>query len=146
MKPRHPSSMGQRRGVAIVLLSLATLAAAPALAQPSLEFSITAGAGTRSVDGPGDIPGPEPESFARRAEPAGKSSCLTNRQARRGLRVHDFDNIEIGKAVSDSKVEVRANYGGSLYRMELDRCSGRVSGVERVGRNPIGGFGLQFGY
>lgn len=120
--------------------------AVPAVAQPSLEFNI--GASTpRAADSVGEFAPPDtPPAMAERSDPAEKPGCLSNRELRRGLRGHDFDNIEIGRPIGPDVFEVHANYGGSLYRMALDRCSGKVSDVKKVGRNRIGGFGLQFGY
>ena len=135
-----------RPGPLLGLLAALLLTSAAA-AQPSLEFNI-GGSGPRMADGFGEVSDPEDDAVAQVGK-GGESimaGCLTNRQVRRGLRGHDFDNIKIGRAIRGDVFEVQANYGGSLYRMTLDRCSGKVSDVEKLGRNRVNGVGLQFGY
>lgn len=145
-----PISMRIVRGLGLALCVSAMLAG-PSMAQPSLEFNIGASVPSLAPDAPdigGSMPDPGDDVVARRPAPEARVSdkCLSNRQVRRGLRAHDFDNIDIGRQLSGDAVEVMANYGGSLYRMSLDRCSGKVSNVERLRRNGLGGFGLQFGF
>lgn len=127
--------------VAVVALALgaASVAAlpAPAMAQSS-SFSLQLGGGDGSLTFRfGD------DRYDRERV----RICLTNAQIRRGLRAHGYRNIDIVRELRRNRVEVVASYGRSWYRLQVDRCTGKVRVIERLRRGfPSGGFGLQFNF
>jgi hypothetical protein len=77
--------------------------------------------------------------------------CLTNREVRRGIAAYGFRRVEIVRELRRDRVEVRAVYGNWLYSMRVDKCTGEVNRVRRIGRVfgggfNGGGFGLQFNF
>jgi hypothetical protein len=75
-----------------------------------------------------------------------KRECLTNREIRRGLNRAGFDDIRFVDR-QGVRVKVIADFGRRTYSMTINRCTGRVSNIERLRRGPGGpGFGLQFNF
>lgn len=74
--------------------------------------------------------------------------CLTDRQIRRGLRAHGFTQVRFVAELGRNRVEVRARFGRWVYRMRVNRCTGRVDRVQRIRRinRGGGGFGLHFDF
>lgn len=132
------STLRKTGHAAVVVLALgaatATAVPTPAMAHsPSFSFSIDlGGADLRLRHG----------DFARKF-------CLTNKQIHRGLRAEGFRNIDILGGIGRNRVEVSASFRGRFYLLVVDRCTGKVRVVERLGRRgpPSGGsFGLQFNF
>ncbi|MDB5542376.1 MAG: hypothetical protein JWQ89_4103 [Devosia sp.] len=73
-----------------------------------------------------------------------KRECLTNREIRRGLNRSGFDNVRFVDR-QGVRVYVLADYGRRTYSMTVNRCTGRVSNIERVRRGG-GGYGGYNGY
>jgi hypothetical protein len=126
-----------RAAVVALALGAATVTAipTPAMAQPSFNFSIELGGGNLQF---------------RRGD-RDRRFCLSNAQVRRGLRAHGFRDIDIVRERNRNRVVVIARYGRSLYRLQVNRCSGQVRIIERIRRGgfpggPRGGFGLQFNF
>lgn len=133
------------RAAAIALaLGAATISAVPTpvmahpvVAQsPSFSFSIEIGGGR------GDL--------RFRGGDRDRRFCLSNAQIRRGLRAEGFYDIEIVGERGRNRVEVIASFGRRTYLLTVNRCTGRVQIIERLGRGgrdgPRGGFGLQFNF
>lgn len=128
-----------RAAVVAVALGAATVTMmpAPAIAQsPSFSFRLDLGGGADLRFRRGDID---------------LDFCLTNRQIVRGLRAQGFRNIDIVGSRGRNRVEVIASFRGRFYLLLVNRCSGQVRIIERLGRGgfrdgPRGGFGLQFNF
>jgi len=144
-----------RAGRALVLaatLGATGLAAMPAQAasQPSFNFQLGIG-----NDG-GVI------TFENGRTPRGSfpiKKCLTNRQIERGLERHGFDDADVVRNLSKTRVLVSAEWGRYDYSLKVNRCSGKVYDIERIRRAPRpdfnwpnhgwdndGGFGFKFRY
>ncbi|RYE47920.1 MAG: hypothetical protein EOP24_08795 [Hyphomicrobiales bacterium] len=72
-----------------------------------------------------------------------KRDCLTNNEVRRGLRRAGFDDIRFVDR-RGVRVKVVADYGRRTYAMTINRCTGRVSDIERLRRPYSPGFQFQF--
>jgi hypothetical protein len=122
----------QKAGRAIVVaaaLGASSLAAMPAQAasQPSLNFQLGIGNdGSVITFGAGRAP--------RGSFPIKK--CLTNRQIERGLERHGFDDANVVRNLSNTRVLVRADWGRYDYSLKVNRCSGQVYDIERIRRAP----------
>ena len=71
--------------------------------------------------------------------------CMDDRQIRRGLSAHGFDNVRVRRDLGRNRVEVTGAYGRWTYSMRVDRCTGYVDRMERM-RPGRGGFGFQFDF
>jgi hypothetical protein len=115
---------GRTAAVALVLGATAVTAMpAPAMAQSfKFDFQINGGGADYSW------------GYDRRGKRI-KRDCLNRDEIRRGLRRLDFENIRF---VDESRRRVRviAEYdpNNRLYSMEIHRCSGKVTDIERVRR------------
>ena len=138
-----------RAAVVALALGATTLTAAPAFAQdaPSgFTLQLPGGDTQRSQtfgNGPGPNHGGWDDDYGFR--------CLTNREVRRGIAAYGFRRVEIVRELRRDRVEVRAVYGNWLYSMRVDKCTGEVNRVRRIGRVfgggfDGGGFGLQFNF
>lgn len=74
-----------------------------------------------------------------------KRDCLTNNEIRRGLRRSGFDDIRFVDR-RGVRVKVVADYGRRTYAMTVNRCTGRVSDIERLRRAYRPGFQFQFSF
>lgn len=122
-----------RAAIVAVTLGAAALSAAPVQAQSfNFEFGIQGGGNSFSY---GFDQG---RKFKR--------ECLTNREIRRGLNRAGFDDIRFVDR-QGVRVKVIADFGRRTYSMTINRCTGRVSNIERLRRGHGGpGFGLQFNF
>jgi hypothetical protein len=135
---------GSRAALVALALGAASFAGAatPAMAQPTFNFDF-------GISG-GD------SNFSFQMGKGGvriKRACLDNNEIRRGLSRSGFNDIRIGNR-RGNKVQVVAEWrrDGRDYSMNVDRCTGRVTDIQRVrggwGNGPRrpggGGFGLQF--
>lgn len=136
--------------VALVAMTLgaATVTAMPAQAQSNPSFNFQLGIGNDGnvlSFGFGNKKGFHPIR-----------NCLTDRQVINGLRHYGFRNIEIVNRLSRTRVQVEASFRGRDYRMTVNRCTGEVTNIRRVGGHnppprprpfndgPGFGFGFQF--
>lgn len=74
--------------------------------------------------------------------------CLTDRDIHRQLRQHGYEDARLGRE-RRGVVEATARHRGWIYSMEIDRCSGRISGVRELHpahRGDRRGFGNNFYY
>lgn len=129
------STLRKSGRAAIVALALGAVSFTPmpAMAQSfSFEFGIDGGGSSFSF------------GTNRRGDRI-RRDCLTNNEIRRGLRREGFDDIRFLDR-SGRRVEVIADYGRATYRMTVNRCTGRVSNIERLRRHRRPGFGLQFNF
>jgi hypothetical protein len=147
-----------RAAVLAVVLGASALTAMPAQAapgDPSFNFNLQLpdggnlqlGTGNQNRPAPGFRPGPGRPDF-----------CLTDRQIRFQLGDNGFDNVRVGRDLRRGWVEVFATNRRGAYTMQVNRCTGQVSNIQRIRRNgpdfgpgngpgrPGAGFGLQFGY
>jgi hypothetical protein len=80
--------------------------------------------------------------------------CLTNRQVERGLEWYGFDDADVVRKLSKSRVLVIAEWNGRFYSMTVNTCSGEVYNVKRLRKGhdfwdgphkggPKGGFGYE---
>jgi hypothetical protein len=79
-----------------------------------------------------------------------KRDCLTTNEIRRGLRRAGFDDIRFVDR-QGIRVRVIADFGRRTFSMTINRCTGRVSNIERVRRGGGGGgggpgIGLEFNF
>lgn len=74
-----------------------------------------------------------------------KRDCLSNSEIRRGLRRSGWSDIRFIDS-EGRRVRVIAEWDGNGrdYSMRINRCTGRVTDIERIRRRGGGGFGLQF--
>jgi hypothetical protein len=130
--------------VSALIAATAIAGAAPAQAQSfSFNFGINGGG----------------SSFSYGINPGGKKfkrGCLSNREIRRGLEDSGFYDVEI-RGDSGVRVRVIATWeeNDRDYSMRVNRCSGKVTDIERIrgGKGPgkpIGpgkpGMSFQFTY
>jgi len=79
--------------------------------------------------------------------------CLTDRQVERGLEWYGFDDADVVRKLSSSRVLVIAQDGNRFYSMTVNKCTGEVYNVKRLRKGhdfwdgpkkgPKGGFGWQ---
>jgi hypothetical protein len=137
-----------RAAVVALALGATTLSAAPAFAQgaPSgFSLQLPGNGDTQRSQTFGD--GPQGNHW----DDDYGFRCLTNREVRRGIAAYGFRRVEIVRELRRDRVEVRAVYGNWLYSMRVDKCTGEVNRVRRIGRVfgggfNGGGFGLQFNF
>ncbi len=122
----------KRAGRALVIaaaLGATGLATAPvqAASQPSLSFQF-------GIGNDGSI-----ITFGNDRAPRGSApikKCLTNRQIERGLERHGFDDADVIRNLSKTRVLVHAEWGRYDYNLKVNRCSGKVFDIERIRRAP----------
>ena len=121
-----------RAAIVAVTLGAAAFTAMPVQAQSfSFDFGIQGGGGNFSY---GFDNG---KRFQR--------ECLTNNEIRRELRRAGWDNIRFVDR-RGIRVKIVASWGRSTYAFNLNRCTGRVSNVERLRRPYFPGFNFQFSF
>jgi len=69
--------------------------------------------------------------------------CLTNNEARRGLQRMGWDDIRFVDR-HGVRVKVVADWGRRTYAMTVNKCTGRVTDIERLSRPYRPGFHFQF--
>ncbi|WP_137152079.1 hypothetical protein [Devosia sp. FKR38] len=62
--------------------------------------------------------------------------CLTNREVARGVAGYGYRDVQVVRELRRDRVDVQAVKRGYVYAMRVDKCSGRVSPPERIGRAP----------
>lgn len=121
-----------RAAIVAVTLGVTTFTALPVQAQSfNFDFGIRGGGGSFSYG----------FDNGRRI----KRDCLTNNEIRRGLRRSGFDDIRFVDR-RGVRVKVVADYGRRTYAMTVNRCTGRVSDIERLRRAYRPGFQFQFSF
>lgn len=78
--------------------------------------------------------------------------CLTNNQVEHGLEWYGFDNADVVKKLSKSKVLVIAEWNNKYYSMTVNKCTGEVYNVKKLKKGydfydnyngPNSGFGFE---
>jgi len=82
--------------------------------------------------------------------------CLTDKQVERGLEWYGFDDADVVRKLSNSKVLVVAEWNNRYYSMTVNKCTGEVYNVKRLKKGydfwdgpskgpkgPKGGFGFE---
>jgi hypothetical protein len=81
--------------------------------------------------------------------------CLTNSQVEHGLEWYGFDDADVVKKLSSSRVLVIAEWNNKYYSMTVNKCTGEVYNVKRLKKGfdfydddygykgPKGGFGFE---
>jgi hypothetical protein len=123
---------------AIVALTLGATAftAVPAMAQsgnPSFNFEF-------GIQGGGD-------NFSYRFDNGKrhKRECLTNNEVRRGLQRLGWRDIRFVDR-RGIRVKVVADWGRRTYAMTINKCTGRVTDIERLRQPFHPGFRFQFNF
>jgi len=91
-------------------------------------------------------------NFKKKWKPIRK--CLSNRQVENGLEWYGFDDADVVRKLSNSKVLVIAEWNHRFYSMTVNKCSGEVYNVKRLRKGhdfwdgphkggPKGGFGFE---
>lgn len=121
-----------RAAIVALTLGVTAMSAAPAQAQSfNFEFGIKGGGNNFA--------------FGFEKGKKFKRECLTNSEVRRGLQREGFDDIRFvdRKGV---RVKVVADYGRRTYAMTINKCTGRVTDIERLRRTYRPGFNFQFNF
>jgi len=123
-----------RAAIVALTLGAATLTAMPVQAQtgsPSFNFEF-------GIRGGGD-------SFSYRFDNGRRfrGECLTNNELRRGLRRLGWEDVRFVDR-RGVRVKVVADWGRRTYAMTINRCSGRVTDIERLRRSYTPGFRFEF--
>jgi hypothetical protein len=123
---------------AMVALTLGATAftAMPAMAQsgnPSFNFEF-------GIQGGGD-------NFSYGLERGKKfqRECLSTSEIRRALQRRGWDDVRFVDR-RGIRVKVVAEWGRWTYAMDINRCTGRVSNIERLRRPYFPGFHFQFNF
>lgn len=74
-----------------------------------------------------------------------KRECLTNNEVRRGLQRMGWDHIRFVDR-RGIRVKVVADWGRRTYAMTINKCTGRVTDIERLRRPYFPGFRFQFNF
>lgn len=121
-----------RAAIVAVTLGAAAFTAMPVQAQSfSFDFGIQGGGGSFSYG----------FDNGRRFQ----RECLTNREIRRALQRAGWDDIRFVER-RGVRVRIVADWGRRTYAFTLNRCTGRVSNVERLRRPYFPGFRFQFSF
>tara|TARA_R110002020_G_scaffold347168_1_gene560897 strand:+ start:414 stop:908 length:495 start_codon:yes stop_codon:yes gene_type:complete len=64
----------------------------------------------------------------------GGMRCLSDREVVRGVRAYGYDRVEITRQLRGDRVDLRAVKRNWVYAMRVDKCSGDVSRLDRLGR------------
>lgn len=125
-----------RAAVVALTLGATAFTAVPAQAQsgsPSFSFNF-------GINGGGDS-----FSFGINNGRQIRRACLTNNEIRRGLRARGWDDITFLDR-RGNRVTVLADWGRRTYKMVINRCTGRVSDIDRVYRTPGRGPGFTLNF
>lgn len=124
-----------RAAIVALTLGAASFTAMPAMAQSGptfqFEFGIQGGGNNFSY------------GFDRGRK--FKRECLTNREVRRGLERRGWDDIRFVDR-RGVRVKVVADWGRRTYAMTINKCTGRVTDIERLYRPFRPGFNFQFNF
>ncbi len=72
-----------------------------------------------------------------------KRECLTNSEVRRGLSRLGWDDIRFVQS-KGVRVKVVAEWHNKTYAMNINKCTGRVTDIERIRGSYRPGFHFQF--
>jgi hypothetical protein len=131
-----------RAALAALIIGAASVSAMPAqAANPNFSFGFNTGNGLTFYFGDG-------QQHRGLNKHRRQQVCMTNRQIRRDLRDSGFRQIRFGKA-QNGKVRVFAIRGRWEYKLNVNRCSGRVATLDRTRIRPVrhhgnNGVSLQF--
>jgi hypothetical protein len=125
-----------RAALIALALGASAFTAMPAQAQsgnPSFNFQF-------GIQGGGD-------SFSYRFDNGRRhrGECLTNNEVRRGLQRMGWDNVRFVDR-RGVRVKVVADWGRRTYAMTINKCTGRVTDIERLQRGYRPGFRFQFNF
>ena len=135
-----------RAAIVALTLGAASVTAMPAQAasSPSLSFQL-------GIGNDGGVMGFEFGTKKKGYFPIKK--CLTNSQVERGLERYGFDDADVVKRLSSTRVLVIAQWDWRYYSMKVNKCSGEVYDIHRLKKNqdyflgnpgqPFGGFGYK---
>ena len=146
------STLKKSGRAALVALALGTVSmtAMPAQAAPEPSFNFQLGIGND-----GGVMGFE---FGNKRNNSHKwkpiNRCLSDRQVERGLQRYGFDNADVVRSLSRTRVLVVAEWNNRFYSMRVNKCTGEVSDIKRLRRGhdfwdgprqggPKGGFGYE---
>jgi len=132
----HMKKSGRAMLIAVTLGASALGGAMPAQAQsgsPSFNFEF-------GIQGGGDN-----FAFGMRDGRRFQRECLTNNEVRRGLQRRGWDNVRFVDR-RGIRVKVVADWGRRTYAMDINRCTGRVTNVERLRERWRPGFRFQFNF
>lgn len=131
-----------RAALVALTLGAATVTAMPAQAQSSPSFNFSFG-----INGGGDN-----FSFGWNNGRQIRRACLSDSEVRRGLQRNGFSNVRFLDR-RGIRIRVMAEHRRDTYRMSINRCTGRVTDIERVrdrywdrGRPGRPGFGLHLDF
>lgn len=153
-KSRFAFGAATRAVVVTIGLSLAAVSVAPVAAQ---EFTIQMQAGGNSGQGAGDRHHGGNNGGWNNGG-GYNQRCLTNREVARGVAGYGYRDVQVVRELRRDRVDVQAVKRGYVYTMRVDKCTGRVSQPERIGRaggsgghhggqpSNGGGFGFQFNF
>jgi hypothetical protein len=147
------STLKKSGRAALVALALGTVSmtAMPAQAapEPSLNFQL-------GIGNDGGVMGFEfnnkKSNNFKKWKPIRK--CLSDNQVERGLERYGFDDADVVRKLSKSRVLVVAEWNHRFYSLTVDKCSGEVYNVKRLRKGhdfwdgprkggPKGGFGYE---
>lgn len=118
-----------RAALVALTLGTAAMAAMPAqAAEPSFNFQL--GIGDNGGVMGFDLGKNNNDRNFRKWKPIRK--CLTNGQVERGLEYYGFDDADVVRNISKSRVLVVAEWNRRFYSMSVDKCSGEVGNVKRL--------------
>jgi len=125
-----PFKTATRTALVALVLGATGLTAAPAFAQSgSAGFSI-------EMHGNGGGMGFGQGRPADRGHGwnGGGMRCLSDREVVRGVRAYGYDRVEITRQLRGDRVDLRAVKRNWVYTMRVDKCTGNVDRLDRVGR------------
>lgn len=127
------STLKKSGRAALVALALGTVSmtAMPAQAAPEPSFNFQLGIGN---DGGvmGFEFGNKRNNSHNKWRPINR--CLSDRQVERGLQRYGFDDADVVRSLSRTRVLVVAEWNNRFYSMRVNKCSGEVSDVKRLRR------------
>ena len=134
-----------RAAIVALTLGAASLSAVPAQAA-SPSFSLQLGIGND-----GGVMGFDINRAPRGFFPIRK--CLSNSQVVRGLERYGFDNVDVVRKLSNTRVLVIGEWDRRYYSMKVNKCTGEVYEIRKLQKNrdyfvgrpdrPFGGFGVE---
>jgi len=136
---------GRAAMVALAMGAVSMTAMPAQAAEPSFNFQL-------GIGNDGGVMGFELNSKNKKKFSPIKK-CLTNRQVERGLEWYGFDDADVVRRLSSSRVLVVAEWNNRYYSMTVNKCTGEVYNVKRLRRGydfwdgpskgPKGGFGFE---
>jgi len=116
-----------RSALVAAVLGASSLVAAPAFAESSFTLRIEGGQGLA-----------QDQRYDRHnswnGNPGYRMRCLTNREVVRGVSAYGYGQVDIVGEYAGDRLELRAVKGNWLYGMRIDKCTGQVDRLQRIGR------------